>query len=441
MHQKHEQAFRDLLVVDVVRGPDSTGIMGASSQDGVQLVKKALLPNELFTMKATQELFQSYNYILMGHNRWATQGAINGINAHPFQFETLVGTHNGTLVNQTLLPDSEKFEVDSENVFHSIQEIGVAKTYKLLHGAASLVWFEEEKRNLHFLRNKERPMFITYTKDRKTLFWASEAWMLEGVLWKNNIEFTDIFNTVEDTHYQFRIPHYSDEKKEGETYLAFPKVNIKKLEAYVPPPKSTTVVQGHFTGNTTTSGAISTAKRAGGYEIGEEVYFFLNPRESKGHRYIDCINSKDFSKIVRVYCKKSSWLRKNAELHDTTLYLGKVNGYIFGENYNGVVLQENSVFTVDQTEEDNPVNIAFDEDGDIDWNDMSDEEILPFSFEAFSLKDREHQHRVLLRCNHTCGICSETVTPNPGNFCLSDNDIICHRCRDTEFAKELIAGY
>jgi len=445
MQQKHEQAFRDLLVVDVIRGPHATGIATFNRKDGVRVVKKALLPNDLFQMEQTKNLFRIFNQVLLGHNRWATQGKINHVNSHPFEMGNLVGAHNGTLVNQGLLPDSEDFEVDSENLIHSINKIGVEETYKLLHGAAALVWFDEKDYSLHFLRNKERPMFITYTTDRKTMFWASEAWMLRGVLSKNGIEHTDVFDTAVDTHYKIRIPQWDDPLRDGEKVkqLTFDKMEARVLAPYVPPKKHTTpnnisrFPEGGRNTTTTSTGRTAVGGQANDYEIGEEVYFFLDPECDQSKRWIDCIDSQRHNKIVRVYCHKSSWLRKRLDDEGdfTTLYSGTCNGYTFGDQANGVLCQGNSVEEIDA---DDVVWTEEDKEGQKDLNFDDD---IPFSEEEFSLEDREHQVKVLASAKHTCGICSEKVQPHPYNYCLSDNTIICSGCRDTEFAQELIKGY
>ena len=70
---KHERAFKDLLIVDTVRGPHSTGIMAAPNKGDVEVFKRALLPPDLFTMYGCQKLFSTQNHALIGHNRWATK--------------------------------------------------------------------------------------------------------------------------------------------------------------------------------------------------------------------------------------------------------------------------------------------------------------------------------------------------------------------------------
>jgi len=67
-------------------------------------------------------------------------------------------------------------------------------------GAWALVWWDKGEETLNFLRNKERPLWIAFTKSNDTLFWASELWMLEGVLRRNGVEYKEPFQLGEDVH-------------------------------------------------------------------------------------------------------------------------------------------------------------------------------------------------------------------------------------------------
>ena len=93
-----------------------------------------------------------------------------------------MGMHNGTLSNQKLLPDHERFDVDSENIVHSLNEIGVLPTIAKIDGAAALVWWNSEEKSLNFWRNSQRDLFFAHTLDGETFMWASEVEMLELVI-------------------------------------------------------------------------------------------------------------------------------------------------------------------------------------------------------------------------------------------------------------------
>jgi len=424
---KHERAFKDLLIVDTIRGPDSTGIMAATNSDEIIVFKKALLPNDLFTMYGCQEIFKKSNHALIGHNRWATKGAINGTNAHPFEFETLVGAHNGTLVNQGLLPDYTKFAVDSENIFHSIEKIGIEDTVASLNGAYALTWYDKANRSMNIIRNKERPMFVTFTADEKVMFWASESWMLSGVLAKNGIEHKDIFDTKIHTHYEFKIP--KGEYGKPETYK-LPKPIQKAIKPWVAPPfpkspkypRTSNVVNGHFSRANGETSTTTTSTDTGGYnweyEIGELVYFYLSPDSPKDKPFIYGRIYHNANKLVKIHARKKSWLRSNLKCDDVddVIYQGIVNGYC----NEGLILQENSVYTIMDDDE---------------INDLKDEETVQQQIDAAKSMPpakRNDQIIALRATGGTCSWCGDPITPNEEHVYLNSSTIICHVCKDTD---------
>lgn len=188
MTKKEKDAFRLMLILDVVRGPHSTGVASVDTSGSVEVVKTEGVPHNLFDKKSYDKMMNKTQYCVIGHNRYATQGAINTRNAHPFQFETVTGAHNGTLRAQYKLPDYKDFTVDSENIFHSIDIDGLDTTIPKLDGAYALTFWDNTTEELVMLRNDERELYVTFTPDRKTMFWASEAWMLSVALSRNGVK-------------------------------------------------------------------------------------------------------------------------------------------------------------------------------------------------------------------------------------------------------------
>ncbi|MGL4584041.1 MAG: class II glutamine amidotransferase [Flavobacterium sp.] len=220
---KEEKMFKDLLVLDSLRGFDSVGVAALHSNKEVTVLKKAMSVMDFMDLKAFDSLMKRKNAILMGHNRYATKGVVNNTNAHPFDFETLVGAHNGTLTGQWRLNNHKDYAVDSENIFHHIEELGVEDLWGKLDGAAALTWIDKTDQSINFLRNKERTLYICPSEDGKTVFWASEKWMLIVASNRQDVKLdTEKLDMLpENTHININF--------NGDA----PEIKVKKLEPYV----------------------------------------------------------------------------------------------------------------------------------------------------------------------------------------------------------------
>lgn len=198
-----EKLTDQFLIVDSVRGSHSTGVAVVNSTGNVNVVKQVGSPYELFDMVSYPKAFNGAVRAIIGHNRYATQGAVNKRNAHPFEFESLVGAHNGSLTNRTSLEGT--FAVDSEQIYHHIEKKGLKDCLDKMQGAWALVWWDKNEQTLNFLRNKERTLYMCYNDTGTALFWASEYWMLSAILSRNNVKFREIELLKEDVHLSFKI--------------------------------------------------------------------------------------------------------------------------------------------------------------------------------------------------------------------------------------------
>lgn len=171
----------------------------------VSLAKTLGDPFQLFDTSQFTEMMRTNNRVLIGHNRFATTGKVTRRNAHPFELDTLVGVHNGTLTNKWQLKNGSKYDVDSEALYHDIEEDGAEKAINRTKGAWALVWWDKEDKTLNFLRNKERPLHYCYSEDKKVIFWASEAWMLTAILGREQYKHDKVVEFNEDMHYSFNI--------------------------------------------------------------------------------------------------------------------------------------------------------------------------------------------------------------------------------------------
>ncbi len=228
----HESAVKDLLIIDSLRGSDSVGLASVNSQGVARLAKHAMLPQQFLLEKDVKELFMGVNRCMIGHNRFATQGAVNGENAHPYEFEHIIGAHNGTLINQSLLPDHKKFQVDSQVLLNGIDTLGTQGVEDKIHGAFALTWYDKRDESLHMWRNRQRPLWYCFTDDNKVMFWASEPYMLGLALTRRGVKFKTPVELPINKEFKFNVE------------MAFGKVieepEVFDRKEYVPPPVVTT---------------------------------------------------------------------------------------------------------------------------------------------------------------------------------------------------------
>ncbi|UIW10518.1 glutamine amidotransferase [Aeromonas phage BUCT695] len=251
MVSRDVENFEKMLLCDMFRGMHSTGVYAGFVVDGENhlQIEKAALPGDMYlrseywdavkTMKVPSKVNPNTNLVyqpkfLVGHNRYATQGAVNDRNAHPFQHGNITLVHNGTLVNQPLLPDSARFAVDSENVCWSIHKIGIEETIKKLDGAFTLVWHDSDLKTLNIIRNDERPFHLVETASGDW-YGASEEDMVMWILTrkKYGITIKRHFECEVGVQYIFDVSKgfvFKEEVKH--TLPTFPKYSYSNWGAY-----------------------------------------------------------------------------------------------------------------------------------------------------------------------------------------------------------------
>lgn len=199
--QDRRSFMAQALVVDTLRGEDSTGIMYGFSTakdakcgylkdatDGYQFVNS----NEYVNVAKDMGKYR----FMIGHNRAATMGAVSPATAHPFKEGPVVGLHNGTVRSgMTTLPVSMaqfEGEIDSHCLIHNLSvvqpEEAVDKVLSKIDGAYMLVWFDARDGSLNMARNSERAFHVAQALAEDTFYFASEALELEWLLSRNNIQ-------------------------------------------------------------------------------------------------------------------------------------------------------------------------------------------------------------------------------------------------------------
>lgn len=208
-----------------MRGIDSTGVAVIPRMGEVKVVKELGNAYNLLDTKAYDKAMLGMHRAIIGHNRFATQGIVSKRNAHPFDFDDLVGVHNGTLKNKYNLIDSKDFDVDSENLYHHINQKGLRDAMNIVKGAWALVWWDKLEESINFLRNEERPLYLTRSVSGETLFWASELWMLQAACSREDIKIEQPVILQKDMHHSICIDNMGKMSK----------VVVTPMEAKEPP--------------------------------------------------------------------------------------------------------------------------------------------------------------------------------------------------------------
>lgn len=213
-HQLKTSVFRDLLDVCQVRGRDSTGVIRVDKNHEYDWVKQVGPPNFLYDLGLYQKRIEktAEPLALIGHCRAKTVGEVSRENAHPFDFpdKGICGVHNGTLRNYSQLTGHSYGKVDSEVLYEHLSEHGPEDTFSRDIGAFACVWYDENEKTVNFIRNDDRPLYFTWSKDKKTMFWASEPWMFSVVsrkidLWDGGSKNTVFMSVPVNTLFSFHI--------------------------------------------------------------------------------------------------------------------------------------------------------------------------------------------------------------------------------------------
>ncbi len=170
--------FELLAFLSYLRGKDSTGIISLNAAGAVSTNKATVAPPEFFSMGKSKAIMAEYTLrALFGHTRAATVGNNVHSNAHPFEFENVVGMHNGTLDHMCRAQYTNKpveYGTDSEGLYSKINESSVEEVIPQLEGAWALTMWDKAQRKLRIVRNDKRTLFVLESVDKRTMFWASE---------------------------------------------------------------------------------------------------------------------------------------------------------------------------------------------------------------------------------------------------------------------------
>lgn len=173
--------YKTLLVATSLRGTDATGTTVVEHSDNTTITRKlpvnALQYMTLGEYKLVDSMIDSVDIGVIGHCRAGTVGSASYRASHPFDFDSVVGVHNGTLSNHSTLGVKNAIS-DSEVIFYTLNK---SKNYvediAKFRGSYALVWFDKTVGLYYFCRNTERPLW--YYKTKNSLVFASELEILQ----------------------------------------------------------------------------------------------------------------------------------------------------------------------------------------------------------------------------------------------------------------------
>ena len=335
----HKRAFTQLLTIDQLRGEDSTGILAVHcNTKAVHIAKDLGTPDRLLESKIGKRIIDLNSCLLIGHNRYATVGGVSRDTAHPFEFDNVAGVHNGTINAKWRLKDAKDFVVDSENLYHHISDEGIDDAISQLgHGvnAWSLAYFDKAKKEFNLLRNKERPMFYCRSKDGRTMFGASEYWMLEGVLLRNGIEYQEIYSTDEDVLYTMGFAANGD----------LDKPHIREVKAPEYETHYNNFTKGSVSGKKTGNNVLALpfvqldSKYAGKKGVVVEILSHL--KDTAGGKFLQLFDETRPDNEIRLYYRKEDALLADMEgcflsVNIATLHQATDKSWFFKANPNDV---------------------------------------------------------------------------------------------------------
>lgn len=175
-----KKVFATLLYLDQLRGKHSTGVCGVNKKGEVAVYKRALEASDYLQLSGCDKVLTHSDRLLLGHNRYATVGAKDDNNAHPFTHGEITLAHNGTLTNKpdVIKGESKKyFPTDSESIAYAFSVEYYQDVLERLEGAYALTWYDKQDNTINFARNEERELYIGYIGT--DIVWASEKEMLE----------------------------------------------------------------------------------------------------------------------------------------------------------------------------------------------------------------------------------------------------------------------
>lgn len=304
--------FKNALVADYVRGPHSTGIFVANAKSSYW-IKRAVDPCTFLDMKKVDSSITATQWVLAGHNRYATMGGVNSNNAHPFEHGDITLMHNGTL-DEYSLPFLRKkfnapvFDTDSELISWLFDNYAPKDVVAELEGAFALVWWNEADKSVNFVHNGEREFHMSVQKEN--VYWGSEKKMVEWIGHRTNTIIPAVDEVVSPEIGEYNKFTYDPKTRKVERYTESWEVQDTKKIGYG---------YGYGSGYRNTSYVSGTAagfKQDWGIDIHSGSVLYATVDNIRPQMNNNARSVVDFKLAVEPYTTITSYYVDNAHIKD-----------------------------------------------------------------------------------------------------------------------------
>lgn len=406
---KKEQVIKTLLILDSLRGVDSTGMAVIGRNGDVKMAKNLGDPYQLLDTAQFNRALNGVNSVIIGHNRWGTVGGNSRHTIHPFDLGTIVGAHNGTVTSKWRLKDANSFKTDSEAIFNSIQEVGLKETVDLLEGAWALVWYDAVFKTINFLRNKERPLYFV-TDEEGCLYWASEKWMLSVALSRHDIKHQEILPLPEDMHVRSEIDDNGIISKPTAVEMKAPPKTIYVYQGNFNKQESKVETQAPAPFPLVAQSRTLISSNAYSGRAGVRLEIIGRRTDNSGASFLRCFDPEERNRVIRLYYFTKTDPVDLWESQDIIANIGEIKQDKFSMEYFYKVVHSS-------------VKLATPIPGDRSYKDNKGN--------LLTKKEWEDKYQA-------CSFCTSPLDADQQNLFTSEGDIICQHCCEDEQVTQYI---
>ena len=179
---KINKAIQHLFYINSYGQTDGSGIMYMDEEGSYGYIKDALPSTVFLQLNVFNDIkLDLYkNTFLAAHTRYSTVGGNSWENTHPFEFGKYVGMQNGTIAlgcdHKSLVPGTKSpCSVDSASVFWSMDQQGIANTFKQYEGEGVFLFMDVEASTFNIIKNEHRTLHKAKVTGHNVYFYSTDS--------------------------------------------------------------------------------------------------------------------------------------------------------------------------------------------------------------------------------------------------------------------------